>query len=51
MTQINLFTTQKETHRQRKETDGYGRGRRGGLDYMQGLINAHKIDTPQGFIV
>ena len=27
MTQMNLLTKQKQTHRQRKKTDGYQRGK------------------------
>ena len=34
MTQVNLFTKQKQTHRHRKQTYGYQRGKRRGRDIL-----------------
>ena len=31
---MNLFTKQKQTHRQRKQTNGYQRGKLGGRDKL-----------------
>ena len=33
MIQKNLFTKQKKTHRHRKQTYGYQRGKGGGVNY------------------
>ena len=35
--QMNLLTKQKETHRHRKQTYGYQRGRWGGLNEEYGI--------------
>ena len=34
MIQMNLFTKQKQTHRHRKQTYGYQRGKRAGEDKL-----------------
>ena len=34
MIQMNLFTKQKQTHRDRKQTYGYQRGNMGGSDKL-----------------
>ena len=53
MTQINLFTKQKQTHRLREGTYGYQGGRVGGRD-SQGAWDRHvhtaifKMDNQQG---
>ena len=36
MIQMNLFTKQKQTHRLRKQTYGYQRGKLGGRDKLGG---------------
>ena len=52
MVQMNLFTKQKQTHRHRKQTYGYQRGR-GGRDKLGVLdkqiqTTIYKIDKQQG---
>ena len=42
MIQMNLFTAQKQTHRFRKQTYGYQRGRGGGINWEYGINR----DTP-----
>ena len=37
MVQMNLFTKQKESHRCRKQTYGYQRGKRGGINCEIGI--------------
>ena len=53
MMQMNLFTKQKQTHRHRKQTYGYQRGKMGGKDKLgvwdwQVHSTIFKINNQQG---
>ena len=52
---MSLFTKEKQTHRHRKQTYGYQRGKGGrntsGVQNLQILTIIHKIDKQQGFSV
>ena len=50
--QINLFTKQKHTHRHRKQTDGYEKGKEG-IYQEYGFIDTYysKTDKQQGFTI
>ena len=37
MTEMNLFTKQKQTHRHRKQSNGNKRGKEGGIDEELGI--------------
>ena len=53
--QMNLFTKQKQTHRYRKQTYGYQREKRGGINLEYGInkiqTTIYKIYKQQGPIV
>ena len=52
---MNLYTKQKQTHRHRKQTYGYQRGKGGrdklGVRDQQIQTTIHEIDKQQGFAV
>ena len=49
---MNLFAKQKQTHRHRKQTYGYQRGKGGGINEELGInrntLLCNKIDKQQG---
>ena len=53
MIQMNFFTKQKQTHRHRKQTCGYQRGKGVGREELEGWdkhrhTTVYKIDKQQG---